>query len=168
QEYLALMYLEGRGIARDVRKGTEMLTKVANGSKSASLKLADAYWSGKLVPQDYKQALKRYTAASDTGDPHALYMLATAHRDGAGVSKNNDSACMYYVLALSIGSPEALHDSPQAWCPAATLGNGRERAKKWLQRHPPVAWIVQQRRRDQQNSNNKGVERQTLSDPAKQ
>lgn len=74
---LALLYLEGKGLKKDVKKGQALLNAAAKkGEPQADLALARLYLSGKEVKQDEKKGEFHLNRAAKSGNQSAVKMLA--------------------------------------------------------------------------------------------
>jgi uncharacterized protein len=140
--HLANLYLEGLGVPRDTKKGLDLLKKASAFVPAASLKLADLYWHGSFVKQSYKEAAAIYEKmiileSSSPEMPRAIYMMGLASRDGLGVKKDHNSACMYFILAAALGSPDAVKEASQS-CSPGDLEKAKEMAQAWLKQRPNV------------------------------
>jgi uncharacterized protein len=69
------------------------------GNSIAQADLGDAYYEGKGVPQNYKEAVKWWEKSGMRN-----YSLGKAYRDGKGVSQNHVMAHMYFNVGASDGS----------------------------------------------------------------
>ncbi|HYH00050.1 MAG TPA: tetratricopeptide repeat protein [Terriglobales bacterium] len=132
--YMADMYLEGRGVTREPKKTVELLEKAAVFSPEPRLRIARMYWNGEGVPQDYKKAMKQYELAGFAGKATAFYQCSIAYRDGLGVKKNDGTACMFLVLAANRGSKEALGVLQQE-CPGEKLETAKKKALQYMGEH---------------------------------
>ena len=59
------------------------------------------YYHGKGVAQDYKQAVKLYRQAAEQGYAEAQYRLGVVYEKGKGVTKNTQTAYMFYLVSLA-------------------------------------------------------------------
>jgi len=117
QYLLGTLYLGGTkwGTAFvNVPQGIELLKRAASQSQNpdsrdwAASKLGEAYFSGKLVPQDYREAFRWYSVVPwerterCTGFGHVRHQLGLMYRDGLGVARDPEKAEQYLR-----GSPAA-------------------------------------------------------------
>ncbi|MDD2577263.1 MAG: DEAD/DEAH box helicase family protein [Bacteroidales bacterium] len=90
---LAISYLNGYGIRKDISKGIALLTEVANnGYVEAQEKLGYFYYNGIWVNVDYKKALALFRKAIKQKSITAQTYLAIAYIEGNGVEVNHDKA----------------------------------------------------------------------------
>lgn len=127
QSGLGLMYLYGRGVPKDYEKAFKLFASAAEqGWVDGQLHLGIMFF-GKLhfpvfsiifpdrvcnfyiiftgglgVKQDYKQANKYFTLASQSGHVLAFYNLAQMHASGTGVMRSCQTATEVSVLVLCI------------------------------------------------------------------
>ncbi len=65
------------------------------------------YENGKGVPQDYKEAVKRYRLAAEQGLAEAQNDLGYMYKEGQGVTQDYKEALKWYRLAAEQGHAEA-------------------------------------------------------------
>ncbi|WP_028744976.1 tetratricopeptide repeat protein [Rhizobium mesoamericanum] len=110
---LSNVYIEGKGKAKDVRAGLELLEQASQkGDVDALLKLGDLYMEGKYVEEDGEKAVGFYRAviALHPDDPTANMRMARAYREGRGVERNLTVAATYLKIASDGGSRMATRD----------------------------------------------------------
>ena len=79
---LALHYLEGKGVPKDVEKAVDLLKKSANKRNSdAAYKLARLYLTGEEVPEDYYETLFWCVEAEREGHREASALLEELSKD---------------------------------------------------------------------------------------
>ncbi len=100
-QYLAgEMLIQGRGVAKDVRRGTALLESSArNGHVGAQSMVGALYAFGQDMPADYAKALSFLRPAAQAGDVHA---------------QNNLAALTYFGLGTPRDIVEALHWAKRA------------------------------------------------------
>jgi uncharacterized protein len=59
------------------------------------------------MPQNYADAMQRFTIASDAGWSAAMFNIGHMHENGLGVPRNNDMAITWYKKASAAGSKQA-------------------------------------------------------------
>jgi TPR repeat protein len=79
------------------------MTAAENGSISAKYHLARHYYG----QDDYRNALRCYKQAAESGISAAAYELGCMYDDGKGVDKDEEQAMHWYVEALKGGDPDA-------------------------------------------------------------
>jgi TPR repeat protein len=94
---LADMVLRDSGPARCLRRDAAL------GHAYAQSALGDMYRKGKLVPQNYAEAVKWYRLAAEQGDAHAQFNLGASYTAGRGVPQDDAEAVRWYRLAAEQG-----------------------------------------------------------------
>jgi uncharacterized protein len=109
QERLGQMYVEGRGVQKDVMRGVLLLEGVAQqGRTSTQLRLALLYERGTDgLPADQGRAIAYYQMAADAGNAAALYELARLYATGEGVPRDGRRAVELYEQAAAAGDERA-------------------------------------------------------------
>ena len=73
------------------------------GNANAQNKLGDAFYNGKIVEQDYVEAVKWYRLAAEQGDATAQYNLGFAYYNGEGVEQDYAEAVKWWQMAAEQG-----------------------------------------------------------------
>jgi len=80
----------------------EALLKAAEeGDATAQFKLANAYYRGRGVRQDYVEAFKWNRKAAEQGDARAQYSLAYMYDKGEGIAQDDVEAMTWYTKAAN-------------------------------------------------------------------
>ncbi|EPE94408.1 tetratricopeptide repeat protein [Rhizobium grahamii] len=111
-------YIEGKGIAKDVTAGLELLEQASQkGDIDALLKLGDLFMDGQFVNGDEKRAVDYYRAAImlHPTDATANMRMARAYREGRGVARDLAVAANNLKIASDAGSPMATRDLGMAY-----------------------------------------------------
>ncbi|MGC2246466.1 MAG: AMIN domain-containing protein [Terriglobales bacterium] len=107
---IALMYANGKGIARDPGQAVVWFRRAAEGGDgSARYNLALMYERGEGVPQDFKEAVRWLTAAADQNLVPPLLALAELYLQPPNSTMTVDvsKAIQYYQKAAGLGSATA-------------------------------------------------------------
>jgi len=107
---IALMYANGKGVARDASQAVAWFQRAAEGGdSSAQYNLALMYERGDGVPQDFKQAVRWLTAAADQDLVPAILDLAelSLQPPDATLTSNVGRAIQLYEKAADLGSAVA-------------------------------------------------------------
>jgi TPR repeat protein len=105
---LALLYMTGQGVAKDMAKAADMTRDAAEkGVVIAQNALAYMYANGVGVAKDNDQALIWYRKAAEQGAPNAQLSLGIAYEEGAGVTQDLEQAAMWYRKAAAWGLDDA-------------------------------------------------------------
>jgi TPR repeat protein len=105
---LALLYMTGQGVPKDMAKAADMTRDAAEkGVVIAQNALAYMYANGVGVAKDADQALVWYRKAAEQGAPNAQLSLGIAYEEGAGVTQDLAQAAMWYRKAAAWGLDDA-------------------------------------------------------------
>lgn len=105
---LALLYMTGQGVSKDMSKAADMTRDAADkGVVIAQNALAYMYANGIGVAKDNDQALVWYRKAAEQGAPNAQLSLGIAYEEGAGVKQDLEQAAMWYRKAAAWGLEDA-------------------------------------------------------------
>jgi len=108
QYQLALMYANGRGVARDQTQAATWFEKAtAVLDPGAQFNLGIMYFERQGVPRDYEQAAHWFKRAGERGDSEALFNLGLMYDDGKGVRRDVTEAVLWYTRAAELGLKQA-------------------------------------------------------------
>ncbi len=100
QTNLGVMYLNGRGVAKNDKTAVEWFRKAADqGHADAQARLGWMYENGRGLAQDDKMAVEWYRKAADQGDAFAQCNLGVMYENGYGVAKDMNKAVEWYRKA---------------------------------------------------------------------
>ena len=105
---IALMYANGKGVARDPAQAVVWFRRAADGGDgSAQYNLALMYERGEGVPQDFNEAIHWLNAAADQNLVPPLMALAELFLQppNSTITADVPKAMRYYERAASLGSP---------------------------------------------------------------
>lgn len=101
----ALAYVYGYGVARNLKKGLELMAKSGQaGYLPAQLLMAKYYL---IVKEQPDKALEWFKRASEQDDTSAHMFVSAAYLFGYGAKKQPDKARKYYIAAAKNGDPIA-------------------------------------------------------------
>jgi len=104
QTNLGVMYLNGRGVAKNDKTAVEWFRKAADqGHADAQARLGWMYENGRGLAQDDKMAVEWYRKAADQGDAFAQCNLGVMYENGYGVAKDMNKAVEWYRKAAAQG-----------------------------------------------------------------
>lgn len=83
------------------------LQKAEQGEVDSQYQLAEMYYSGAGVAQDYKTAAKWYQKAAEQGDIKAQFKLAEMYYSGTGLVQHYKAAAKWYLKAAEQGDARA-------------------------------------------------------------
>lgn len=101
---LAVLYKEGKGVARDLSQAAQWMKRAADEHITAAIvELAIMTFNGAGVPKDEAQAAKLFRKAAFRNNPIAMNRLARLEVAGRGVEKNIIEAMKWHLLARAVG-----------------------------------------------------------------
>ena len=100
---LAYMYIFGRGVKKDVKKGIELILKAAElGNESSQESLAKLYAGfGGIIKPNYKEAFKWLEVLAKKGSLPAKYDMGVCYFYGRGVPEDKSKAVKIWESMLS-------------------------------------------------------------------
>ncbi len=106
---LWFIYLKGRGVAVDAKRGVSYFEKAANVGDAVGLyNLANAWSNGEGVPRkDDEKEFGLYRRASDAGDVDSVFSVAMCFATGAGVKTDMRAAVEWMQRAANLNSASA-------------------------------------------------------------
>ena len=105
---LAVLYLRGDGLERDVERAVELFRSAATkGLRAAEKNLGELYAEGAGVPRDDALAAHWFGLAAAKGDPGAQVSLGVMHAQGRGVSQDHARAMALFRQSAEQGNAEA-------------------------------------------------------------
>ena len=117
QNNLGIMYLDGKGVARNNTEALRWIARSAsNGSSSGQNNLGGLYRDGKGVPRDYGKAAQWFSASASQGNSAGMYNLGLMYEMGQGMKTEPFHAYMWYALAADQGNmPNAAAHRDALW-----------------------------------------------------
>jgi len=74
------MYMDGRGVAKDEKKGAQLLLQAAEkGLADAQSDIGNCYYRGKGVCRDYSLALLFFRKAAEQNNARAFFSIGAVH-----------------------------------------------------------------------------------------
>jgi len=132
---LSNVYIEGKGDAKDLPAGLELLEQASQkGDVDALLKLGDLYMDGKYVEGDGDKAIGYYRAviALHPDDPAANMRMARAYREGRGVERDLAIAATHLKISSDAGSRMATRDLGLAYMWGSGVKRDEDKAVQLL------------------------------------
>lgn len=109
QYNLAVMYLKGRGVEKNLERAFDLQRRAAEGGLAAAQHgLAIMYYRGEGVDRDFEIAAKWFRRAAERGFPTSQLNLGVMYFSGQGVERNDAEVVKWITLAAAKGVPEAL------------------------------------------------------------
>jgi len=129
QYNLALMYLEGRDVARDAQEAFAWMNKAAlRGHAQAQYALGLMYERGDGTERDYRQALLWYLRSAEQDIVESQQRLGTLYERGLGTNPSREQAQLWYERAAAANNGRAFYNLGLLH---ADLGH-RAAAYQWL------------------------------------
>ncbi len=114
QNNLGMMYLTGRGVAKDYGQAVHWFSlAVINGNVEAQTSLGAMYIQGLGVEQDYSAAFELFYAAAREGYAPAQFNMGRMYSEGIGVSRDYNKAMKWFGLAADQGHEGARHNQQE-------------------------------------------------------
>ena len=82
----------------------ECRVKAEQGDATAQFCLGVMYDEGRVIPQNYAEAMKWYRKAADQGNAHAQSNLGAMYYEGRGVPQNFSEAVRWYRKAIVVAA----------------------------------------------------------------
>ena len=103
------MYLNGRGVPKNISKAVEFLDRsTSQGNHAILISLAYSYLNGYELPINYEKAYKYYRMAAEQGNAIAQYSIGYMYYSGLhGEEHNFIEAYAWYDIAARQGEKEA-------------------------------------------------------------
>ena len=135
QNYLGVMYDEGRGVAEDDAMAVKWYRKAAQaGDANSQANLGWMYLNGLGIEQDAKQAVQWYLKAAKQGHLNAQTTLGWIYAEGRGLPKNDQLAVGWYRLAAKRGFARAQYNLGWMYIKGRGVKQSHEEAAKWFQK----------------------------------
>jgi TPR repeat protein len=110
---------QGKGAAADPAKGLKDLDAAADKDDGAALDaLGVIYADGRLVPQDYRQALTYFRKAAARGDRDGVLRMAQQIETGQGAAADLNEAARLYDTLVRADPNDAPGKAAKAWLAA--------------------------------------------------
>lgn len=109
--YMAILYGQGLGVERDVKKCFELIEKAADGGFAPALThMAVVYTNGiEGFSVDQKKAFDYAKRAADLGDIKGQMLVSTFYSEGKGVEKDINKSIFYVEKAVKSGALNMIH-----------------------------------------------------------
>lgn len=108
QLYMAYMYGDGKGVAKDLSVALSLMRKSAEQDFiSAQYRLAQLYEGGVVIPKNMPEAIIWFRRAAEQGHIGAMWGLADFYKEGSYVTQDYQEAAKWYTAAAKLGNPEA-------------------------------------------------------------
>jgi TPR repeat protein len=122
---LALCYMNGNGVPKNLRTARRLFQIAANaGDSDAAFNLGYLHLHGLGTPTDFAEARVWIERAADKDNPHALNLLGMIYLKGKGVEVDYEHAVQLFRSAEELGSLDAVVNLAQ--CAVNGLGVVRD------------------------------------------
>ena len=102
QNNIGIMYMDGKGVARNLPLAAQWLARsAANGSSLGQNNLGGLYRDGKGVPRDFARAMQWFSASASQGNSAGMYNMGLMYLYGQGVRQDLSRAYMWFDLAAA-------------------------------------------------------------------
>jgi len=138
QYVLAIIYHDGLGITKDLKKAVKWFKKSAEqGNAVSQTRLGKKYEDGSGVKRDYGESLRWYRKAAEQGLGLAQHSLGKMYENGKGVLKDDVKAFMFYSVAAKNGHEFARKSLGEIWnqLTPVQLEEAKTLIKKWDEAH---------------------------------
>ncbi|SOE45679.1 TPR repeat [Burkholderia sp. D7] len=106
---LGLCYMNGNGVAKNLRTARRLFRIAANaGDSDAALNLGYLHLHGMGTPADFGEALVWIERAVSTDNPQALNLLGMIYLTGKGIEVDYAQAVQLFTRAEALGSIDAM------------------------------------------------------------
>lgn len=128
---LAVIAACGTGAAQDVLNVGDLKARAAAGDKAATRQLADRYYTGRGVEQDYREAARWYEKLARLGDARAQTSLGLMYARGYGVKQDLQKAHRYWSFAAAQNDPGAQFNLGLTYSRGEGVRQDYKRAAEW-------------------------------------
>lgn len=104
------------------------------GDVDSQLLIADMYYTGNILPNDYSMAAKWYKLATKPANSTAEYMLGNCYYYGHGVTQSYSQAVAWYYKAADHGNVEAENDLGSCYVNGDGVNQDFNKAISWYKR----------------------------------
>ncbi len=102
QNNIGIMYMDGKGVARNMPLAVQWLSRsAANGSSLGQNNLGGLYRDGKGITRDFAKAVTYFSASAAQGNAAGQLNLGLMYLHGQGVRQDLSRAYMWFDLAAA-------------------------------------------------------------------
>lgn len=96
-QQVAVMYRDGLGTPKDLKKMEMYLTEASNRGYMPSITLlSDLYFRGKVIPKNDSKAFALYLKGAELGNGNCMYQTAVMMRDGVGTEADPEGSKKWF------------------------------------------------------------------------
>ena len=129
--FLTAVLLVAAAFAQSVGEIAERRAKAEQGSAFTQWILGNAYWNGKGVAQDKREAVRWYLKAAEQGFALAQSYLGLAYWNGEGVAQDKREAVRWYLKAAEQGFAWAQGGLGFAYWNGEGVAQDKREAVRW-------------------------------------
>jgi len=130
---LAIAYLEGQGVEKDLIEAMNWFRKAAEaGDTQAMFNIATAYYDGQGVEKDLIEAMNWFRKAAEAGDTQAMFNVGAAHWKGDGARQSYAEAVDWWQKAAIANHPDAQFNLGLTYYFGQGAEKDLEKALKWI------------------------------------
>ncbi|RHZ64792.1 hypothetical protein Glove_320g34 [Diversispora epigaea] len=130
--YLSYMYRDGLGIEKNLKKGFQIYSKMADeGSHIALNCTAYCYQNGFGVEKHEKKALDLYLKSAEKGNTVAQSNAGWCYENGIGIASDKTKAFQCYIKSARTGSIDSMFDVGFCYENGIGVGKDEKEAFKW-------------------------------------
>lgn len=105
--------------------------RATQGSTDAQVELGHRYFSGKEIPQNYREGIRWWTKAAEGGNAEAQWLLGGCYEIGYDEPKDLDKAIAWWRRAASQGYAKAQFDLGNCYHYGKGVGRDLTQAYVW-------------------------------------
>jgi uncharacterized protein len=129
---LGFMYMNGKGVTKDVEEGLRWYRKAADaGDSDAMDNLGMAYRFGLGVAKDADEALRLFRRAAEAGSAGGMHNVGSMYESGQGVAKDVREAARWYRKAAEAGSVFAMYNAANVYANGMGVAKDEVQAVRW-------------------------------------
>ena len=129
---LAVIAACGTGAAQETVNVGDLKARASAGDTAATRELADMYYTGRGVEQDYREAARWYEKLAKLGDARAQTSLGLMYARGYGVKQDPQKAHRYWSFAAAQNDPGAQFNLGLSYSRGDGVPRDYERAAEWF------------------------------------
>jgi TPR repeat protein len=130
QTFQSALAAEAKGDNEEALRQWQHLADDGNGP--AQMIIADYYYKGKRLPQNYHEAARWYSLAAEQGFPYAQTRLGLLYSEGHGVEQSDSKASEWFTIGAKQGYGPALTALGVHYWPREDGGRDPIAAHMWL------------------------------------
>ncbi|RHZ60868.1 hypothetical protein Glove_350g119 [Diversispora epigaea] len=130
--HLADMYIDGRGVKKDLKKGFQIYSKAADeGSNIALNCMAYCYYKGFGVEENEKKAFELFFESAKKGIPVAQFNVSEFLINGIGIAKDEIKGFQLHLKFALAGNIDSINNTGYCYDNGIGVGVNKKEAIKW-------------------------------------